>query len=110
MDISASIRPDPEHLGALGSLHVLVGLKDETDLYQLNSSAELELWTGEPETLVPLGEPRVMTAEENLALLQNFQFSDSLVGLELVVYVAYRIPDQGVLIYTTTPLALKILP
>ena len=91
-------------------MHVLVGLKDKADLYQLNSAATLERWDGQPATLVPLGEARVLNAEENLTLLKGFQFSDALVGLELVVFVAYQVPAHGVLIYTTTPLTLKINP
>lgn len=109
VSISANILLDPEHIGKVGTLHALVGLKGEPDLYQLNSNAELERWDGQPDTLFPLAQARVLNAEENLVLLQNFQFSSSLVGLDLVVYVAYQIPESGVLIYTTTPMPLRIV-
>ena len=109
VSISANILLDPEHIGKVGTLHVLVGLKGETELYQLNSNAELERWDGQLENLFPLAQPRALNAEENLALLQNFQFSSSLAGLDLVVYVAYRIPESGVLIYTATPMPLRIV-
>ena len=109
VSISANILLDPAHIGKVGTLHVLVGLKGEADLYQLNSNAELERWDGQTETLFPLAQPRILNAEENLALLQNFQFSSALAGLDLVVYVAYQIPESGVLIYTTTPMPLRIV-
>jgi len=109
VSISANILLDPAHIGKVGTLHVLVGLKGEADLYQLNSNAELERWDGQPETLLPLAQPRILNAEENLALLQNYQFSSTLAGLDLVVYVAYQIPESGVLIYTTSPMPLRIV-
>lgn len=109
VSISANILLDPKHVGHVGSLHVLVGLNGESDLYQLNSNAELERWDGRPETLFPLAQPRILNTEENLALLQNFQFSSSLAGLDLVLYVAYQIPETGELIYTTSPMPLRIV-
>ena len=109
VSISANILLDPAHIGKVGTLHVLVGLKGEADLYQLNSNAELERWDGQPETLLPLAQPRILNAEENLALLQNYQLSSTLAGLELVLYVAYQIPESGVLIYTSSPMPLRVV-
>ena len=109
VSISANILLDPAHIGKVGTLHVLVGLKGEADLYQLNSNAELERWDGQPETLLPLAQPRILNAEENLALLQNYQLSSTLAGLELVLYVAYQIPKSGVLIYTSSPMPLRVV-
>ena len=109
VSISANILLDPAHIGKVGTLHVLVGLKGEADLYQLNSNAELERWDGQPETLLPLSQPRILNAEENLALLQNYQLSSTLAGLELVLYVAYQIPKSGVLIYTSSPMPLRVV-
>jgi hypothetical protein len=88
---------------------VLVGLKGEADLYQLNSNAELERWDGQPETMFPLAQPRILNAEENLLFLHNYQFSSALAGLDLVVYVAYQIPGSGVLIYTASPMPLRVV-
>jgi hypothetical protein len=88
---------------------VLVGLKGQADLYQLNSNAELERWDGQPETLLPLAQLRILNAEENLALLQNYHLSSTLAGLELVLYVAYQIPKSGVLIYTSSPMPLRVV-
>jgi hypothetical protein len=109
VSISANILLDPEHIGKVGTLHVLVGLKGEADLYQLNSNAELERWDGQPETMFPLAQPRILNAEENLLFLQNYQFSSTLAGLDLVVYVAYQIPGSGVLIYTASPMPLRVV-
>jgi hypothetical protein len=109
VSISANILLDPKHIGKVGTLHVLVGLKGEADLYQLNSNAELERWDGQPETMFPLAQPRILNAEENLLFLQNYQFSSTLAGLDLVVYVAYQIPGSGVLIYTASPMPLRVV-
>lgn len=109
VSISANILLDPKHIGKVGTLHVLVGLKGEADLYQLNSNAELERWDGQPETMFPLAQPRILNAEENLLFLHNYQFSSALAGLDLVVYVAYQIPGSGVLIYTASPMPLRVV-
>ncbi|MAC69144.1 MAG: hypothetical protein CMP84_02865 [Gammaproteobacteria bacterium] len=109
VSISANILLDPKHVGKVGTLHVLVGLKGEADLYQLNSNAELERWDGQPETMFPLAQPRILNAEENLLFLHNYQFSSALAGLDLVVYVAYQIPGSGVLIYTASPMPLRVV-
>ncbi len=109
VDMSVAIKVDDRHIGSVGSIHVLVGEEGGDALFQLNSAGELVRWDGEIETLIPLGDARVLNGEERLSLLNGFQFDDDLVGLDLVVYVGYWVPESNDFVYTDAPLELSIV-
>jgi len=109
VDLTATIRVDDRHIGKQGSLHVLVGERDSNTLYQMNRQGELEIWDGELDSLVAVGSSRTLSIEEHLSLLHGFQFEESLVGLELAVYIGYRVSENDDFVYTDRPLALSVV-
>ena len=88
---------------------MLVGERGSEALYQMNDRGELEAWNGALDSLIAIGDSHSLNVEEHLSLLDGFQFEDSLVGLEFVVYIAYRVPASEDLVYTDTPLSLSIV-
>ena len=109
VDLSATIKVDDRHIGSAGSLHVLVGEEGGDRLYQLDRQGEWVSWDGRIETLIPLGGRRILNSEERLAVFHGFQFGNELVGLKLVVYVGYQVPEFDDFVYTDRPLALSIV-
>lgn len=109
VDITATIAIDPAHVGRDGSIHVMVGEFGAGSLYQVNSEGQLVEWDGELSSLLPVGPTRILPAEERLHLLDRFQFDASLIGRRLAVYVAYRVAEQGDLVYTDAPLSFEIV-
>ena len=110
VDMSVAIKVDERHIGLEGSLHVLVGRRDGTQFYQLDNDGNLVEWDRSLEGLIPISGRRVLNAEERLALLNEFQFGVDLVGLNLVVYVGYRVFQEEDLVYTDSPLSLQVIP
>ncbi len=109
VDLSTAIRVDDRHIGQTGSLHVLVGERGGDSLYQLNLSGELELWDGMPESLISVGDARELKVEEHLVLLDGFQFDESMVGMELAIYIGYRVLVSEDFVYTNAPHAISIV-
>ncbi len=110
VDMSAVIEVDERHIGSEGSLHVLVGQRGGTRFYQLNNDGNLVEWNGSLEGLIPISGRRVLNAEERFTVLNEFQFGTDLVGLDLVFYVGYRVFQEEDLVYTDSPLSLRIIP
>jgi hypothetical protein len=109
VDLEASIQIDDRHVGERGSLHVLVGEQGSEVLYQLNDKGELERWDGELDSLIAVGGAHALATEEHLVLLDGFQFDQSLVGLDLAIYIGYRVPALADFVYTDAPLSLSIV-
>ena len=109
VDLTATISVDDRHIGETGAIHVLVGEFGGEALYQLNGRGELVLWDGRLESLVPVGGARTLPSDERLQLLDSFQFDPSLVGRNLVVYIAYQVYAADDLIYTDAPLNFEIV-
>ena len=109
VDMSVAIQVDERHIGSEGSLHVLVGQRGRGQFYQPDENGQLSVWDGSLDGLIPLDDVRVLNSEERLALLNGFRFGNELIGMDLVVYVGYRVFDTDDFVYTDSPFTLKII-
>ena len=109
VDMSVVIQVDERHIGSEGSLHVLVGQRGRGQFYQPDENGQLSVWDGSLDGLIPLDDVRVLNSEERLALLNGFRFGNELIGMDLVVYVGYRVFDTDDFVYTDSPFTLKII-
>ena len=108
VDIVAEIDVDDLHVGLDGTLHILIGLVDQESLYQFNGAGELELWDGTVAGLIALGDSKPLRQREHLTILNGYRFDASLVGLQFVIYVAYRVSTSGEVIHMVDPLVLAV--
>jgi hypothetical protein len=111
VDLVADIKVDPIHVGAEGSLHVLIGLKDQ-GFYQFTEIGQLLPWDGTLQGLVAVGGPRVLEVDARLTILDDFQFDAALAGQQVVIYIAYQVEAAAgdEFIYTVNPVLLDIVP
>lgn len=107
VDIVADISVDDRHVGMEGSLHILVGLVNQ-GFFQFNSAGELVSWDGSVPGLTPLRGVGPLKAHEHLTILDGYRFDASLVGQQVMIYIAYQIAETGDIIYTVNPLLLTI--
>jgi len=107
VDLIADIRVDDRHVGMDGSLHVLVGTVDQ-GLYQLSNSGELASWDGSIDGLLPLDGIGPLSTREHMIILDDYRFDASLVGQQLLIYIAYKIAATGNIVYMVNPLLLTI--
>lgn len=107
VDLVADIYLDVEDVGKEGVFNVLIGLGTE-GFFQINPEGILEAWNGSFEGLIPFGESKTFNALEHLNILDDFQFAESLLGKQIVIYLAYQVFDTGRLIYTSSPLVLNV--
>ncbi|MCY4356166.1 MAG: M12 family metallo-peptidase [Gammaproteobacteria bacterium] len=109
VDLSAILSIDDRHVGSMGSIHVLIGENGGSSLFQLTSLGELVLWDNDIDSLIPLSGFRILKGEERLSLLNGFSFGEELVGINLVIYIAYWVPAFDDVVYTDNPLILSIV-
>ena len=109
VDIEAIITVDERHVGLEGSIHVLVGLR-HTGVYQVDASGQLSEWDGDFDSLFAAGGMLRLRQQERLTIVRGYHFDEALVGEELLIYIAYKLPGMGDIVFTAIPLVLKILP
>ena len=107
VDIVASIEVDDRHVGSDGSFHVLVSLRN-SDLYQVDETGALAVWDGSVDSLYAASGTRQLRKQERLSIVNGYRFDAALVGQELLIYIAYKLPGVGDLVYTANPLVLQI--
>lgn len=108
LDVFADIQTDAEHVGMAGEVNVLASVGSDTFL-QLNTDGELIEWDGSLEGLVSAISVDTLRQREHLTVLQNFPIPESLIGKQVVIYVAYQLAETGELIYTVNPLVLDLI-
>ena len=109
VDLSAVITVDERHIGSPGSIHVLMGEEGTDTLFQLTPQGELLRWDSRIESLISLAGIRRLNPEERLSLLNRFSFGEDLIGIRLVIYIAYWVPDHDEIVYTRNPLTLRVV-
>jgi len=107
VSIEADVEIDERHVGLLGSIYVLIGLKGQA-FYQLNQSGELEEWDKTLEGLIAFSGKRSLRKLEHLTILDGFRFGQAFSNQKLAVYVAYWVESSGELVYTREPHLLSI--
>jgi len=106
VDVQAQVNPDPAHIGAEGSIHVLIRTRD-SGLFQVDEKGRLLSWDGSVDDLKGefIGPLR---ASESISILQDFVFDSGAVGQLVEFFVAYEVNGFREVIYTDEPLALSI--
>ncbi len=100
----AEVEVDPDHIGRIGSFHVLI-TEDSVQFQQLDRDIGLTSWDG------TLGDLRSATVERPLRPLERFHIVDGfpvgaeLDGLQLQIFLAYQV--EGDVIYLPRPLNLQ---
>ena len=107
VDIVANIEVDDRHVGSDGSFHVLVALRN-SDLYQIDETGALTVWDGSLSSLYAASGTHQLREQELFSIVNGYRFDEALVGQDLLIYVAYKLPGVGDLVYTANPLVLQI--
>ena len=107
VDIVANIEVDDRHVGSDGSFHVLASLRN-SDLYQFDERGALAVWDGSFDGLYAVGRTYQLRKREWFSIVNGYRFDEALVGQELLIYVAYKLPGVRDLVYTANPLVLQI--
>ncbi len=109
VDLNALVRIDGKHIGENGIVNVLVGLGDR-GFVQPDGLGNLVAWDGTIPGLLPVTGTGPLRAIERLHVLDDYAFDAGLVGQQIIIYVAYQLPEHNEIIYTINPLILNIVP
>lgn len=109
LSIMAQLQIDPRHVGQEGMFHVLVGSGSDYLPFTAQGLAE-HAWDGREGSLLPFDQqPVVLNSLEYLQLINRLEVDPSLSGQQLEIFIAYRVPDSGELIFTLEPLLIEIV-
>lgn len=100
----AEIEVDPEHVGLMGSFHILI-TPDSQQYHQLDREIGLTLWDGTLGGLRSATFERALRPVERFHIVDNYEVAANLRGIEIQIYLAYQIPDE--IVYLPQPLRLR---
>ena len=109
VDVMIDLRTDARHTGLPGSVHVLIRTQSGA-LFQLDESGRLLRWDGTSAGLRSAVTSGILKAQERITVLQDFRFDSEAVGQEIEFFVAYQYNGFADVIFTATPLRLRIDP
>lgn len=109
VDITARFYMDDNHIGRPAEFHVVAAMNGRF-LQLIDGGTRLQDWDGQLESLAPFAGLDALGDRENLLAVEQFQPTTDLIGVELQVYVAYRLLDSKTLVFTQEPLRLRIRP
>lgn len=108
IDVLASIRVDPDHVGRLADRYLVVHISGQ-GLYQFDNAGDLVPWSGNFAGLAPLRQPAPLPEDFVFEGLSNFRPMEHGIGSgRLSVFFGYRLLDSGMLVYTRQPLVISI--
>ena len=107
VDVFAEISVDPAHVGAYGNIYVLI-TAEKGQVFQLNSAGGFSQWDGTATGLIATIKNSKLHKLERLSLLQGFQFDSASIGREFNIYIAYEVSALQEVVYTTTPLVVRV--
>lgn len=107
IDVNVDIQIEAGHIGLLGQHHVLADFGDGV-IVQLDQLGNLNHWDGSLAGLSTYNGLRTLRSIEHYQLFSQFVPLESDVGKQIIIYIAYWIPQSEELIYTFTPLVLTI--
>ncbi len=99
----AEVEVDPEHIGRVGSFHILI-TADSEQFHQLDREIGLTLWDGTLGNLRSATFERELRRIERFHIIDNYQVPANLDGIELLVFLAYQ--TGGDIVYRPQPLRL----
>jgi hypothetical protein len=109
VDISIDVRVDDEHVGQDARFHVVVTPGADA-FFELSASGQFLPWDGDVNSLLGFGDPLQLQTRHNIKLINDFRVDASLAGVRLWIYFAYRVIEDGELVFTAEPMALQFLP
>lgn len=99
----AEIEVDPEHVGLMGTFHILI-TADSERFHQLDREIGLTLWDGTLDGLRSATFEQTLRPLERFHIVDNYEVAANLRGIEIQVYLAYQV--RGEIIYLPQPLRL----
>lgn len=100
----AEIEVDPEHVGLMGSFHILI-TPDSRQYHQLDREIGLTLWDGTLGGLRSATFEQALRPVERFHIVDNYEVAANLRGIEIQIYLAYQILDE--IVYLPQPLRLR---
>lgn len=109
LDVRAEFYLDADHVGRPADFHVMVGSNGRF-LQLVDGGTRLVDWDGSLSALEPFGSVAALQDRESLLAVEQFRPTTELAGSELQLFVAYRLLDDGTLVFTQEPLDLRVRP
>ncbi|MFT6401200.1 MAG: hypothetical protein ACJA2D_000506 [Pseudohongiellaceae bacterium] len=108
INAEGTINISTEHVGKMGATHIIVDA-GALGTFQIDSSGSFVALNLATLNLVGSISQRPLKAVENLTVFSDLAFADlGVTAINLNIFFAYTLSDSNVLVYTGTPLVIKV--